>query len=710
MEYDDFLSHFQVVNRYNNNKAQCKCPAHDDKKASLSVALGTKNRNCILLKCHAGCTNEEILRAAGLSEKDLFITDDRNQNQGGSSKLTWKQYIERRQNKKVVARYDYHSSIDGSYCFSKIRLEGKSIVYGRFEKEFFRYGLNGKSAKDYKAIYGNIESIKKAVVFGDFVFITEGEKDADTMVKQGYTACSYGSVSDWQKDLAEMFKDAKVVILADNDKAGKEVAYKIYTDLQGVAKSSKIIIPTPYLEKGDVSDYFETHTKEDFEALLRSETEGALLPVVSESVSEVGLLADFRDVLIYDDKQKLRNIVKNVELVLENDIRFKNKIRFNEFNYQIDVLGALPWKNDNSCRAWNNSDDASLFSVLQCDYGFSKRQDVMDAVENVARRNAYNPVKDVLESLEYKGSGYIRRLLPCYLGAEDSEYNYQVMRVFMLGAVSRIYKPGCKFDYTLMIQGAQGLGKTTFLQLLALDDAWYNDSLDSLDSKDSVQGLIGSWIIELSELKSFARTSGGMDSVKRFLTATQDKVRLPYSRRPEVFPRTCVFAGTTNRIDFLIDETGNRRFLVVIGDKSKKTKDVFNRDEVMSDIKSAWAEALHIFKTENRPLVLPVEFEQEAQSLQEQCQVEDVRKGIIEKYLEDKNRTCGLEIWQEALKQEGLPLKYQTRELTELILPLGFKRIGPRKYKGTSQQYFERIVKVEEGSFISAGEDVPFKT
>ena len=83
---------------------------------------------------------------------------------------------------------------------------------------------------------------------------------------------------------------------------------------------------------------------------------------------------------------------------------------------------------------------------------------------------------------------------------------------------------------------------------------------------------MGSWIIELAELKSLARTAGGVDSVKRFLTATQDKLRLPYERRADVFLRQCVFAGTTNKSDFLQDETGNRRFLIIQTGVNEPTK------------------------------------------------------------------------------------------------------------------------------------------
>lgn len=186
----------------------------------------------------------------------------------------------------------------------------------------------------------------------------------------------------------------------------------------------------------------------------------------------------------------------------------------------------MPWENENNCRAWSSHDDSALFSLIQADYGLKSRQDFADALKNVSMRNKFHPVRELLDSLTWDGKEHIRSLLPEYLGAEDSDYTYQVMRLWMLGAVSRVYKPGSKFDYTIILQGSQGIGKSTFLKLMALDDLWFNDSLDSLDSDKAVQSLTGSWIIELAELKSLARTAGGVESVKRFLTATQDKYRI----------------------------------------------------------------------------------------------------------------------------------------------------------------------------------------
>jgi len=377
---------------------------------------------------------------------------------------------------------------------------------------------------------------------------------------------------------------------------------------------------------------------------------------------------------VYYDKngnekdRKILQTVKNFEIILENDERFFKKIGFNEFSQQTYLMGDVEWEMKDSYRPWSSHDDSALFSIIQSDYGLNNRNDFFDAVKNVSMRNKFHPVRDILESLKWDKKEHIRNLLVDYLGAEDTEYTYQVMRLFLLGAVARVYQPGCKFDYTMILQGKQGLGKSTFLRMLSLNDIWFNDSLDGLDSDKAAQSLMGSWIVELAELKSLARTAGGVDSVKRFLTATQDKYRLPYERRADIFLRQCVFAGTTNREDFLQDETGNRRFLVVPIGINEPKKSLFDEDAV-SEIKAAWAEAVYIWKTEKPDLLLPHSCKKEAEKLQEESTADDGRIGIIEQFLldENKKRTCAIEIWQEALGENGNPKKWQSAEINSIL-------------------------------------------
>ena len=691
MQFDEILTHFQIQKRY-GDKAQARCPCHDDKQASLTI---TKGRRSALIHCHAGCNFEDIIQVVGLKKQDLYFEE----RPPGSS---WRAYVEGREHKRIEAVYNYVSSSNGEYTFTKIRMQDKRMIYGVLCNGRFTYGLNGRRRKDLKSIYGDLKALNKAIAEGKPVFIPEGEKDVNTLIKRGYTALTYGGSGDWQSEFATLFKDADVYILADNDEPGRKVANIILSDLKGIAKSARVIVPVPDIPKADISDYFAAgHSNEDFEKLIRSTVTD--ITVGSPVPKSIPLnLDDVRQMLMYkveydkDGNEKSRKLiqsVKNFEIALDNDSRLKGKIKFDEFSQQTYLMGSTPWETSrNNYRAWSSFDDSALFAILQSDYGLSSRNDYFDALKNVAMRNRFHPVRDLLNSLKWDEREHIRGLLPDYLGAEDTEYTYQVWRLWMLGAVSRIFQPGCKFDYTVIFQGRQGLGKSTFLQLMALNDGWFNDSLDSLDSDKAAQSLMGSWIIELAELKSLARTAGGVDSVKRFLTATQDKYRVPYERRADIFLRQSVFAGTTNKSDFLQDETGNRRFLIIQTGVHEPKKNLFD-PEAMNDIKAAWAEAVHIYKTEKPRLLLPKSCRKQAEELQAESMSDDGKIGIIQEYLLDNHRTCAIEIWQKALGEQGRPAKWQASEISNIILGLPeWERIpNPTKFgEYGSQRGFQR--------------------
>ena len=706
MTYEEVLSHFQVK-KYGNGKAQALCPAHPDKEASLTITQGNDGKT--LLKCHAGCSSESVVLAAGLKMADLF-------SENRLSEERRRMYIESREKRKIEAVYNY-VSINGEYAYTKIRLEGKKMLFGMLNDERFEYGLKGRSKKEFNAIFGSIPRIKEAIERNEPIFIPEGEKDVNTLIKKGYAAFSCGGANDWNKNVSELCNGAEVIILADNDDPGKKLAATIEKDLKGISKSVKIIVPMPDTPKADITDYFEAgHTVEEFENLIRTGDDtkyictdvqqnqkqgiGRKQAVTQENKADItggpALVFKFLDCNYDEDGnvKSVKQLVHNFEVVMDKDSRFAGKIRLNEFAQQPYLYGSVPWENENNCRAWSSHDDSALFSLIQADYGLKSRQDFADALKNVSMRNKFHPVRELLDSLTWDGKEHIRSLLPEYLGAEDSDYTYQVMRLWMLGAVSRVYKPGSKFDYTIILQGSQGIGKSTFLKLMALDDSWFNDSLDSLDSDKAVQSLTGSWIIELAELKSLARTAGGVESVKRFLTATQDKYRIPYERRADTFYRQCVFAGTTNKDDFLQDETGNRRFLIIHTGVIKPSKSLF-APEVMDDIKQAWAEAVHIWKNEDPQLILPEACIQQAKELQEANMADDGKRGIILDYLEGKTQVCAREIWFEALEESISPKSYQTSEINSIIAKVsGWQRMKtPRKFpKYGSQRGFQKML------------------
>lgn len=656
-------------------------------------------------------------------------------------KEAWIAYLERKFNAKYIEHYDYFltdQSVKAVYAYTKVRLQDKAgkkkLIYGRFNGDRFILGLQGKKAKDILAIYGSsVFAIQKAIDHQETIFYVEGEKDVNTLMKRGYTVFTCGGSGDWKKGVSEIVRQANVIILADNDKPGEQLAYQVMQDLQLIANNVSIIKPMPEVPKADITDYFEEgHTVEEFENLIRNvdDTESICTDVQQDQKQDTGkkrtVTQKSKDEVVggpalvfklldcnYDEDgnvKSVKQLVHNFEIVMDKDSRFAGKIRLNEFAQQPYLYGSVPWENENNCRAWSSHDDSALFSLIQADYGLKSRQDFADALKNVSMRNKFHPVRELLDSLTWDGKEHIRSLLPEYLGAEDSDYTYQVMRLWMLGAVSRVYKPGSKFDYTIILQGSQGIGKSTFLKQMAMDDSWFNDSLDSLDSDKAVQSLTGSWIIELAELKSLARTAGGVESVKRFLTATQDKYRIPYERRADTFYRQCVFAGTTNKDDFLQDETGNRRFLIVQTGVKKPSKSLFV-PEIMDTIKLAWAEAVHIWKNEKPQLILPEAYMQEAKELQEANMADDGKRGIIQEYLEGKTQVCAREIWEKALGENVSPRKYQITEINDIIAKVpGWKKLkSPRNFEGYGKQrgFQKTVLQTENEKATNFSEFVP---
>ena len=159
MNYGNILSHFQIVKRY-GDRVQAKCPAHDDKQASLTI---TKGKKCTLLHCHAGCSYEAIIQSIGLKKQDLFYEDK-------PSNSNWRTYIESREQRRIEAVYNY-VSLNGSYAFTKIRLQGKKMLCGVLKNERFTYGLRGQTRKELKAIYGSLQAINKAISEDKPIFI-----------------------------------------------------------------------------------------------------------------------------------------------------------------------------------------------------------------------------------------------------------------------------------------------------------------------------------------------------------------------------------------------------------------------------------------------------------------------------------------------------------------------------------------------------------
>lgn len=380
--------------------------------------------------------------------------------------------------------------------------------------------------------------------------------------------------------------------------------------------------------------------------------------------------------------------IANAEEAIAYDKELFGRIRYNELAYTPYVYGNVPWKQHKGWREWSNVDDSNLRSYIESKYHLKNLDKIMDALTNVSARYPINPVTNMLEDCfeAWDGNKHVENLLPSMLGCEKTEYTTAVMRMFMLGAVHRAYKPGCKFDYMLVLVGDQGKGKSSFLRFLALNDAWYNDNFSTLDTTRAVENLRGMWIVELAELQATKRAKD-VETIKSFITSRVDTYRAPYGRRTEQRPRRCVLAGTSNPVDFLTDKTGNRRFLPITCNVKPITFDMF-ADESLTrfEMAQAWGEIMSEYKQLNgKPkLVLPKKLEKEAIAAQTAYLEEDPRIGVIQEWLDNTSvdRVCAIMLWREALGHEfEEPRPYDINSLHEIMKNsiAGWRYVGKQK-------------------------------
>lgn len=258
------------------------------------------------------------------------------------------------------------------------------------------------------------------------------------------------------------------------------------------------------------------------------------------------------------DHPKILPVADNFKLILENDPNLKDMVGLNVFSSRLQLKHKVPWRSpaEYNDMVWKDSDDAGLRNYLSGKWELVSRQVIDDALTEVAGQHYFHPVRDYLAGLSWDGTPRADSVFIDWLGVEDSPYSREVTKKWLLAAVTRVMRPGYKFDYCLVLAGPQGIGKSTVLGRLG--GRWFCDSLVSFKGKDAMEMLLGHTIIELSEMQAATRAEN--DQVKAFISRTEDKYRAAYGRRSQSYPRQCVFAATTNETDFLKDRTGGRRF------------------------------------------------------------------------------------------------------------------------------------------------------
>lgn len=249
----------------------------------------------------------------------------------------------------------------------------------------------------------------------------------------------------------------------------------------------------------------------------------------------------------------------NALLFLREDPDLAGIVGFDEMQRQPMLLRPLPGKanGDRTPRPLTDPDVTAVQEYLQLN-GLRRigREIVTDALVAVAAERGFHPVRDFLDGLTWDGEDRVSAFLPRYLGAEDTPYARAIGKLFLVSMVARIYSPGCKADYMLVLEGPQGLGKSSACGVLAGE--WFSDGLPDIQHKDAIQHLRGKWLVEVAELSALSRAEAA--HLKAFITRTVEKYRPPFGRLEVIEPRQCVFIGTTNEARYLKDATGGRRF------------------------------------------------------------------------------------------------------------------------------------------------------
>ena len=286
------------------------------------------------------------------------------------------------------------------------------------------------------------------------------------------------------------------------------------------------------------------------------------------------------------EKWEIKGIRENVYFALREDTKLRELVRYNEFSNKIDKCHVPPW--GGKAGEWKETlDDIRLAEYLAARHGLIVANPVTieQAVLMSAHDNTFNPVRDDFEAATWDGVERRKHWMIDCLGAADTDYVRLASEYFLLSMVARVFEPGCQMDYMLVLQGLQGAGKTSALNILG--GHYYGAGSFRIGDKESMQALQGRLIFNFNELDALSRSEA--TAIKGFITERTDRFRPPYAKGFQAFPRNCVLTGDTNQGEFLRDATGDRRFWVVHCSEVETQRLSEMRAQLM-------AEAVHYYK------------------------------------------------------------------------------------------------------------------
>lgn len=291
---------------------------------------------------------------------------------------------------------------------------------------------------------------------------------------------------------------------------------------------------------------------------------------------------DWKDLLVKQGAS-YKPCILNTDIALRYSPEWDGVFAFDEFKFRVVTRNEPPIIK--SADVWQDTDDTRTSVWMQTNGIFVGQTTVGPLIQAIAREQSFHPVRDYLKSLKWDGEPRVESWLSTYFGSEQSHYTASIGRMWLVSAVARIFRPGCQVDHVLVLEGEQGISKSSALSIL-FGKEYFCDSLPDITNKDASMQIMGAWCIEIAEMDAIGKAE--VTAVKSFITRRVEKFRPPYGHHTIEVPRQCVFAGTTNAHEYLRDETGNRRFWPVACTR-------IDTDAIARDRDQLWAEAVSMF-------------------------------------------------------------------------------------------------------------------
>ena len=464
--------------------------------------------------------------------------------------------------------------------------------------------------KGYHFSIGNPESEK--------IYICEGVATGATIYSitnmRTYCAFAKSNLDNVVRDCLKKYPKKKIALCLDNDGLNTH---------ETLIKDERLYIKIPETD-GDFNDH------------QKIEQERIKLTTFEDKKDDQKIKK-----IPYEPGDDIETDIKNRLKALETEIRFNIRDQIEEFKTGDDT-----WK------IFDDGTDAKLYSdchrkLKPWPDGKLKKishADWQKHTKALVHRQEVDPFKLWIENLpKWDNKDRLESVLPFLFKINGSEnLSKWAFKAVLLTAIIRTFKPGYKFDMMIVLQGPQGIGKSSLWSCLFEKESWFSDNIHfSGRDKEIIETTSGTVLVENAELAGARRAE--LEKIKALITRQSDKVRFAYARKVSVLPRQFVIVGTTNEPCSLPnDQTGNRRFVPIALDKKEDTawnngKKV--RDYITTNRKQLWAETLHLFKVKKESPLIPQTLQPTAQAEAEKHRSKN--ELLEEAVLEKINETHG---------------------------------------------------------------------